>query len=311
MRYVMEVENKENALTTFDNIVFSHVTDLEGRPMDLKLSITAAMGNTEMRTAMGWYVGENDKDEKVKRPVIVWINGGGWRGVEKNNQLGELIWFARRGFAVACVYYRSSAEGHMPAQIEDCKTAVRFLRAHAEKYSLDPDRFIVMGRSAGGHLTLSLSLNDDRFVTDEWADYSSNVQVGINMFGAGDIWTMTKEHLEEEAAGKKLSNRWDTIWETHEGAALGGPREDLLDRALMYSPTRNITEQMAPLMTLHGDADPLVDLQFSIDLYDDLCRRGREDKTDLMIIPGAGHGSAEFFQEPVKEKILAFIEKWI
>ncbi|MDO4620752.1 MAG: alpha/beta hydrolase [Lachnospiraceae bacterium] len=310
MHRVLEVENKENALTTFDNIVFSHVRDLDGNPMELKLSITAAMGNTEMRTAMGWATDENP-EPAVRRPVLVWINGGGWRGVDKNNQIGEVIWFARHGFAVVCIYYRSSAEGHMPAQIEDCKTAIRFLRAHADRYSLDPDRIAVMGRSAGGHLALSLALNDDLYETDEWAEYSSRVQAGIDMFGVCDMYTMAKLHLEEEKAGKKLSNRWDTIWDTHEGAVLGGARKDFLERAYQYSPSFNLTETMCPVMILHGDADPIVDLSYSEELYNKLCVNGREESTEMIVIPGAGHGSPEFFQDVIKEQILAYLEKWL
>ena len=85
-------------------------------------------------------------------PVIVWVHGGGWQGGSKDGCLPAQLGFPQRGYAVASVDYRLSSDASFPAQIEDCKAAVRWLRANAKKYNLDSDRFGAWGSSAGGHL---------------------------------------------------------------------------------------------------------------------------------------------------------------
>lgn len=308
MKQVLNPGITTNTVSLIDHIVYSRVEDLQGNPLELDLSIMAAMGNSEMQAAMGW---RRPAEILPKKPCLVWFNGGGWRGVDKNGQLGELARFAKEGYVVACVYYRSSAQGHCPAQIIDCKTAIRFLRAHCEQYCIDPDRIAVMGRSAGGHLSVMVGLNDDKYISDEWAGYSSRVQAVVNMFGPTNVYAETKKHLEEEAAGRKIANRWNSALETHDGALLGGPRETLLERAKMYSPYWNLTESIAPTIILHGTADPAVNHKHSEDLYDALCELGKEEQTELYLIPGAAHGSPEFFQEETKDVILRFLNKWV
>ena len=88
-------------------------------------------------------------------PLVIWIHGGGWRQGTKGGNLPALR-LARRGYAVASLDYRLSGDAKFPAQIEDCKAAVRWLRAHVKKYNLNPDRFGAWGSSAGGHLVALL-----------------------------------------------------------------------------------------------------------------------------------------------------------
>ena len=156
---------KEHAPLMFVNdIVYSHVNDLEGNPLDLHLSVTAAMGNSEMAALRGLKV----PDENIKRhPVLIWFNGAGWRGADKDMQLPCFTFLAEAGFSVVCAYYRSSTQGHFPAQIEDVKTAIRWARANADKYSFDPNHIGVFGRSAGGQLAALAGANDGRYETED------------------------------------------------------------------------------------------------------------------------------------------------
>ena len=147
MKCTIDPGFKKKTLTLIDNIVFSTVKDLEGKPLELKMSILLQNGNSEMRLAAG----EDDpKEDHSPKPALLWIPGGGWRGTDKNMMLGEMTEFANAGYVVASMYYRSSAQGHFPDQLIDVKTAIRFLRAHAGQYEIDPDRIGVFGRSAGG-----------------------------------------------------------------------------------------------------------------------------------------------------------------
>src|SRR5271165_4020224 len=88
---------------------------------------------------------------RTPTPAILWIHGGGWERGDKNGNSGALL-LADEGFVTASLFYRLSGDSPFPADIEDCKCAIRFLRANAGKYGIDPNRIGVAGASAGGHL---------------------------------------------------------------------------------------------------------------------------------------------------------------
>src|SRR5204863_10043821 len=92
-------------------------------------------------------------------PLVIWIHGGGWQAGNKANP--PLLGLTQKGFAVASINYRFSQHAVYPAQIQDCKAAVRFLRKNADKYHLDPDHFGAWGASAGGHLVALLGTSGD------------------------------------------------------------------------------------------------------------------------------------------------------
>lgn len=183
MRYVIDPGRTRKSVNMTDNICYSHVTDLEGRPLDLYLSICAKDGNSEMRLAMG----RDDEPPMDPMPCIVWVPGGGWRGSDKNLMVPEMQFLVERGYVLASIYYRSSAQGHWPDQIVDVKTAIRFLRAHAETYHIDPERIGIMGRSAGGHLASMAAMNLDSAPPAQWAAYSDKVQAACDLFGPVEL----------------------------------------------------------------------------------------------------------------------------
>ena len=120
-------------------------------------------------------------------PVIVWVHGGGWTSGDKAlSASGPQVRQTARGYAVASINYRFSQEAKFPAQIEDCKAAVRWLRAHAAEHNLDPARIAVWGDSAGGHLAslMGASGGASDLEGDEGnLDYSSRVEAVVDWFG--------------------------------------------------------------------------------------------------------------------------------
>lgn len=308
MRTVIDPGKERRSVNFIDNICFSHVTDLEGNPLDLTLSLMVQNGNSEMRLADG----KDDEVSTGKQPLVVWINGAGWRACDKNLMAAEMEFLAEAGYAVACITYRNSSLGHFPDQLMDCKTAVRFLRAHAAEYNIDPDRVATMGRSAGGHLSTWMALNTDGFDTPEWADQSSKVQAAVNMFGPTDITYCALQNMEKV---KDPSYRWHDMSETHEGALMGVTRgmarEDILALADKAGPINFLHKDMAPLAILHGDQDPLVDCQISENLYQKMVDLGLEDQTRLYILKNGGHGTREFFQPSTKKLILEFLDRYL
>ena len=175
----------------FDDITFSHTTDLAGNPVELQLSLLCQMDRPQLQRALGRSIPEEIPTDpgarQGLRPAIIWFNGNGWRGIDKNAQIGDLVFLAEHGYAVFCADFRNSAQAHFPAQIVDAKAAVRCVRANAGRYGIDPDRIGVMGRSAGGEIVSMLGLNDGKYISEEWKDYSSEVQLVWDMFGPADL----------------------------------------------------------------------------------------------------------------------------
>lgn len=160
MRETVRIEVTQPNWTACTGVAFSQVDSWFGHTRrDLKLDIIYP------------------EDPERVYPCIVWICGGAWLTMDRSAHLPYLAQLARSGFVVASVEYRTSNEAHFPAQLIDVKSAVRYLRAHAERYRIDPERFGVMGESAGGHLTAMAALADDpAFDVGEYLEYSSKVQ---------------------------------------------------------------------------------------------------------------------------------------
>lgn len=306
MKQTIDPGCRKKTLTLIDNVVYSHQKDLEGKPMELKLSILLQNGNSEMRLAAG---ADDPKEDHSPKPALLWIPGGGWRGADKNLMLGEMAEFANAGYVVASMYYRSSAQGHFPDQLIDVKTAIRFLRANAEKYEIDRERIGVFGRSAGGHLAAFAAMNLDAYEEGEWEGYSSKVQACCDMFGPVDI--VANMEMEE----KKFSDpgfRWHKVEDTHGGAFLGGDPTTMKDRAAEASPVNHVNPAMCPMQILHGDNDPIVPREVSSDrLYEKIQEAGLEDRVDYYVVKHAGHGTREFFQDSVKELMIGFFDRYL
>lgn len=308
MKTVFDAGKSRRSINFIDNICYSRVTDLTGAPLPLFLSLMVQNGNSEMRLADG----RDDEVSTGRQPLIVYINGAGWRGCDKNLMAAEMNFLAEAGFAVACVYYRSSAQGRFPTQLIDCKTAVRFLRAHADEYGIDPDRVGAIGRSAGGHLTAWLAMNTDEYESEEWQGYSDHIQAGADLFGPVDIPACSKINME---LVKDPKFRWHSMKETHEGALLGltdgMSQQEIFDLGAKASPINAISDRMSPLLIMHGDQDPLVPCFISEQFYDRLVKAGLADRADLYIMKGAGHGTREFFQTSTKQIIVDFYKKYL
>ena len=287
MKKVINPGFAKKTINLIDNIVYSHQKDLDGNPMELKMSIMIQNGNSEMRLAAG----EDDpKEDHSPKPALVWIPGGGWRGTDKNMMLGEMSEFARAGYVVASIYYRSSAEGHFPDQLIDVKTAIRFLRANAAKLAA----FAAMNTEDGCQGT-------------EYKEYSDKVQACCNMFGPTDI-VANMEIEEKKFADPKF--RWHSVEETHGGALLGGDPATMKERAKDASPVNFVNPGMCPMQILHGNSDPIVPIEASSDiLYQKICDAGLEDRADYYVVEHAGHGTREFFQDSMKELMISFFDK--
>jgi acetyl esterase/lipase len=221
---------------------------------------------------------------KPTGPLLVWIHGGGWRSGSKANPPGVAM--VAQGYAFASVEYRFSQTAIFPAQIEDCKAAIRWLRAHATEYGYDPQRIGAWGASAGGHLVALLGVTGQvkDFDVGENLDQSSTVQCVIDWFGPADFPAYDPEL---PTAAVKRENPDSLI-----AHLLGGPVSQKLELAKRASPVTWVTRDAAPMLIMQGTNDPLVPLDQSQRLAEKLKAAGAA--VTLEVIEGAAHGGPQF-----------------
>jgi acetyl esterase/lipase len=219
-------------------------------------------------------------------PLIVYIHGGAWMAGDKSGGLANSV--LQHGFALACVEYRFSQVAIFPAQIQDCKTAVRWLRTHATDYGYNPDKIGAWGDSAGGHLVTMLGVtpNHPELEGDDEGNpgVSSQVQAVCDFYGPSNLLV-----LDPHAAGDAVPK------------LLGGEPNQFQEKAKKASPFFYVTSDACPFLIEQGDKDPLVPLQQSIDLNDALQKAGVE--STLYVVKGGGHG----FNDPTAfENVIKF-----
>jgi len=240
--------------------------------------------------------------ERPERPmsVLVWIHGGAWRTGNKESGIPRLAPYAARGYFCASVSYRFSQEAVFPAQIEDCKCAIRFLRAQAMRFHLDPERIGVWGPSAGGHLVALLGTAPDIFQLEGsggWPYYSSRVQAVCDWFGPTDL-------LQMDRAGGMHHDAPDSP----ESQLIGAPIQERPDLVAQLNPITYVTGDEPPFLIMHGDQDPTVPHHQSVLLYEALTRAGAREVT-FHTLPGAGHGGPEFDAPESLAMVAAFFDR--
>jgi len=230
---------------------------------------------------------------KDPAPLIIWIHGGGWKNGSKENCLPLRMGFTERGYAVASINYRLTGEATFPAQIEDCKAAVRWLRAHAEKYGLDAVHFGVWGSSAGGHLVALLGTSGDAagFDTGKNLEVSSRVQAVCDYYGPSDFTVRGDMHARTNSSVSAL---------------LGGSAAEKRETAKAASPVSYVTPDDPPFLIVHGDSDRTVPLDQSRRM--DAALRTAGVETELIILPGSGHGGPAFAMPEMANKVAAFFD---
>lgn len=239
--------------------------------------------------------------EEPKGPLLVWIHGGGWAAGSKDEAQG--LQMLDQGYAVASVGYRFSQDALFPAQIQDCKAAIRWLRAHAKEYGYDPQRIAVWGASAGGHLTalLATTSGTKEFDVGGNLDQSSAIQCGIDLFGPTDFidWKAPTELPIVQPTGK----------ESLLVRLIGGTAAEKPELARKASPLVWAGKDAAPLYIIHGTVDPLVGLEQSERLAEKLKKEGAEVVLD--VVKDGGHGGKDFFDPQRLLKLLAFLDKHV
>lgn len=233
-------------------------------------------------------------DDDRRYPVIFWFAGGGWMDTDHNVHLPDLVDLAHAGYIVVGVEYRDSNKVQFPGQLEDAKAAVRYLRANADRFQADPNRFVAMGESAGGHLASMLGVTNGRqeFDQGDHLDVSSDVQAAVPFYGVVDPLS---------AKQGSATNDFDFVYRN----LLGAEPEAAPDLDQAANPLTYIDRRTVPFLIFHGTDDKVVPVQDSERLYEQLI--ASQVPADLYILKGAEHMDVKFLQPQVLKIIEDFL----
>ncbi len=258
--------------TVDTDVVYSHVEEL-----DLKMDIHYPTTPSNKPT-----------------PCVVVIHGGAWMSGAKRDmeQLSQAI--AANGMLAANIDYRLAPKFKYPAMIDDVQTAVRYLRANAAKYNIDPSRIAAGGASAGGHLSLLLGFTDTRDPKPtQFPKESSRVSAVLDLFGPTD--------LSSPDYPKSLDLMYQLV--------LGKPRDQAAAEIKAASPMTYVTAATAPVFIIQGTVDPLVNVNQSKTLEAKL--KELKVPVEAIYVEGMGHGPGANDSEDVKKRFLDAVAKGI
>lgn len=277
MRKKLNVEITRPQIGLIQDLVFSQPDFWFGNSArSLKLNLMKPRGNTPL-------------------PVIVWVCGGAWHMLDKNYHAPEMTYLAEAGFAVASVEYRTTNEAQFPAALEDVKAAIRFLRANAKRFSLDPDHIGIMGESAGAYLSVMAGVtgNIREFDVGENPEYSSAVQAVCDWYGPTDFMDFGKENRFSPASPEAL--------------LLGGPADLVSKVTRAATPATYLSQETPPMLLIHGNQDGTVPFRQSEIFYEQLLANGTP--VEFYELEGADHADRHFVQPQIREIILDFFNR--
>ncbi len=218
-------------------------------------------------------------------PLIVWVHGGAWRAGNKSSM--PLQGLVAEGHAIASVDYRLTTQAKFPANVHDIKAAIRFLRAKGPSLGLDAEQIVIAGASAGGHLAALVGVTNDHAALEgnigDHLEASSSVQGVISFFGASNLTTILNQSTPHG-----LSVRIPALQ-----LLLGGAPEEVPDTARLASPVFHTDKTDPPLLMIHGDQDPQMPINQSLELA------GKYQDTGcaatLHVLHGGAHGGPDFY----------------
>ncbi|MGB9677124.1 MAG: alpha/beta hydrolase fold domain-containing protein [Candidatus Ratteibacteria bacterium] len=233
-------------------------------------------------------------ERKNKLPVIVFIHGGGWISGNKETGILKLLHFAQKGYFCVSLSYRLSSEASFPAQIQDCKCAIRFLRANSGKYNIDPKRIGVWGVSSGGNLVALLGVTGDDFFDNSggWNGLSSKVNAVCDWYGRTNFLIDIKKSDDEKSPYVYISK------------FLGGPIEENIEKAIKVSPYFYECKNSPPFLIIHGENDDIVPYSQS-EMFFKKLKKNKVDVT-LIKVKNGGHGSG--FGKKVMDFVISFFD---
>jgi acetyl esterase/lipase len=231
-------------------------------------------------------------------PLLVWIHGGGWKAGSKNGC--PISWLTDDGYAVASISYRLTDRAIFPAQIHDCKAAIRWLRANAGKYGYSTAKVAVSGSSAGGHLAALVGTSGDVKELEGTVggnlDQSSRVDAVVDFYGATDFV------LRSKTQPHRANEEGSVVY-----LLLGGGADQKVELAKQASAAFHVTSDDPPFLVFHGSNDKTVLIDQSERINEVYTKAGLP--IALHVLKGSGHGGKEFYEGERRGLIREFLAK--
>ncbi|HCH26454.1 alpha/beta hydrolase fold domain-containing protein [Psychrobacter celer] len=249
--------------------------------------------------AMDIYLPKTDinADTTKGHPLAIWVHGGGWKRGDKadfptrNPNVAKAL--LEEGYVLASINYRLSSEAQFPAPLEDSKDAVQFLLDNAKSYGIDPNRMVIMGRSAGGHLA---TLTATQLTASKQTTSQSMPKAVISFFGLYDLLA-----LEEQKPSRTSTSR-----KAPESLLLGNVPSAVPELAKMASPINFVTPKTPPTLLMHGVMDKQAPVKQSLDFAVALEKNNVPHKT--IIEDKARHSDPIFDSKAYVEQVMAFLK---
>lgn len=279
MKQTLSVELDHEVLSLITNISFSCVPAWYGATMrNLKMNVIAP----------------KVREGHEPCPAIIWICGGAYRVVDNAVWMPEMMYFARKGYVIASIEYRTSNEAAFPAALIDVKSAIRYIKAHAQELCIDPNRICIMGESGGGTMAslAGTTGNCKEFEQGDNLQEDSTVQAVVDFYGITNMLELPVN------VGEGVPP-----WILQDFIGMDYTKE-MAEKA---SAVKYVDEHTPPFLIFHGDKDPLVPIFQSDNMYETLQKQGIA--SDYYVIEGAGHGEDCFYQERPLKIIEAFLER--
>lgn len=286
----IKVEITESQIDVISNIIYSQVT-LRNANRPLKMTLLVP------RT-------------QETKPAIVYYPGGGFTSAHHEKFIEMRMALAKAGFVVAAVEYRTVPD-RFPALINDAKAAVRYLRAHARQFGIDPQRIGVIGDSAGGYVAqmMGTTNGEKQFDTGDFTEVSSDVQAAVTIYGISNLMNIGEGYPEAIQEVHKSPAVTEALL-IHGPAFADFAGESILSnpqKALEASPMGHVKQGMPPFLIMHGSADKLVSPIQSEQLYRALTEKGNQ--ADYIEVEGAGHGDLYWFQPAIIDKVVRWFKE--
>ena len=246
-------------------------------------------------------------------PLIIKIHGGGFEFGSKESGLNEtaIKQGVERGYVVATINYRKSGEAKFPAAIQDVKAAIRYLRANASKYEINPDKIALWGESAGGNLAALAGTTNGNKIFDEEnlgnIAVSSDVQAVVDWFGPTNFGKMDDQFKEEGIDGQVHN-----IEDSFESKYLGAHIQSVPELVIAANPETYISKVTPPFLIQHGTADNAVPFSQSKEFAEKLKSELGDEKVTFIPLEKAGHGTKEYFESESNINIVFdFLNKYL
>lgn len=248
-------------------------------------------------------------ESKEPLPAVLFITGGGFINANKDSFIQQRVVMAEAGYVVASMEYRVAPTVLFPAPLEDVKSAIRFMRASAQKFGIDPKRIAVFGASAGGYLSsfAGTSNGEKKFDVGDYLDQSSEVQAVIDFYGLSDLTRVGEGYSEEVQKLHMSPGATEAIWVN--GASPfypGGSIADFPDKAEAANPIAYAKADAPPFLIMHGDKDMLVSPRQTERIHEALVAKGVD--STYYVVQGAGHGGGMWAQPGIMDIVVAFLD---